>query len=100
MRQRRALGLNLVLGALKARRHRRRRKLDPGHTRRGEQRLRLRTALRQLVLKQRRSVAGMITGMVSTPPRISHPSGPSRTTCCRMSSSTTATKNRGFPWVR
>ena len=53
VRQRRALGLNLVLGTLKARRDRRRRKLDTGHTRGFEQGLFLATTVRELLLEQR-----------------------------------------------
>ena len=53
VRQRRAFGLNLVLAALKARRDRRRRKLDAGHTRGCEQGLFLATTVRQLLLEQR-----------------------------------------------
>src|SRR5688572_30788421 len=52
-RQRRALGLDRVLGALKARGDRCRRKLDADHTRDGEQHLILETTLRELVLQQR-----------------------------------------------
>ena len=51
--QRRAPRLHLLLSALQSRRHRRGRKLDPGHARGFEQLLVLRTELRQLVLDQR-----------------------------------------------
>jgi hypothetical protein len=53
VRQRRALGLYLSVGALEARRDRCGRKLDASHTSGFEQRLRLGTAVRQLVLNQR-----------------------------------------------
>ena len=82
MRQRRALRLDLVGGALEARRDRRGGKLDAGHTGDGEQRLVLRTAVRQLVLNQRPERRWDDRGDGLSPrPGIVHPAGPSRTTC-------------------